>query len=193
MRWPRVRFTVRRMLVAVVSLTVLVVTADGLLDGRLQRALSGSRARHQLMEERFPWLGALVALAKLTAAATLFAYLLRRGGLRPAAVTTVTSAHLMALFCVVPVSMHDSIVPVLAAMITLGTCTYAVLAVDRPWLQAAIVLACFLMFGAFLARESVVQCIVLLTALAYWTGLMVTIRHWARTHPDSKTGLPETL
>ena len=56
-----------------------------------------------------------------------------------------------------------------------------------------IVLACFLMFGAFLARESVVQCIVLLTALAYWTGLMVTIRHWARTHPDSKTDLPENL
>src|SRR5687768_4171456 len=104
MRWSRVRFTLRRILVAAVSLAVLVVTADGLLDGRLQRALSGSRARHQLMEERFPWLGALAALAKLTAAATLFAYLLRRGGLRPAAVTTVTLAHVMALFCLMPVT-----------------------------------------------------------------------------------------
>ena len=193
MRVPRVRFTVRRIMVAVVSLAVLVVTADGLLGGMLQRALSGSREPHQFLEDRFPRLGAPVALAKLTAAATLFAYLLRRGGLRPAAVTTVTVAHVMSLFCLMPASMPDSIEPVLAAMFTLGTCTYAVLAVDRPWLQAAIVLACFIMFGAFLARESVARCIVVLTALAYWTGFMVTIRHWARTHPDSLTGLPRTL
>jgi hypothetical protein len=48
------------------------------------------------MEDRVPWLAVLEALAKLTAAASLFAYLLHRGGLRAAAVTMVTLAHVVA-------------------------------------------------------------------------------------------------
>src|SRR4051794_11922499 len=100
------------------------------------------------MEDRFPWLAAIEALAKLAAAASLFAYLLHRGGLRPAAVTTVTLAHVLALFCVMPAPMEF----VFATTVTLGTCTYVVLAVDRPWLQVGIVVACFITFGALLAQ-----------------------------------------
>src|SRR4051812_33723972 len=104
------------------------------------------------MEDRFPWLAMLEALAKLTAAAGLFAYLLHRAGLRAAAVTTVTLAHVMVVFCAMPSPVEF----VLTATITLGTCSYAVLAVDRPWLRAGIVVACFITFGTLLAQASAV-------------------------------------
>jgi hypothetical protein len=75
---------------------------------------------------------------------------------------------------------------VLAATITFGTCTYAVLAVDRPWLRGGIAIACFITFGTLLAQASAALFIVAMLPLALWTGLMVCIRDWARTRPKSK-------
>src|SRR5262245_60260694 len=113
------------------------------------------------MEGRVPWLAVLEASAKLTAAASLFAYLLHRGGLRPAAVTSVTLAHVMALVCNMPAPPEF----VLAATITLGSCSYAILSVDRPWLRAGIVVACFITFGALLAQASAGLFMVVITQL----------------------------
>ena len=45
------------------------------------------------MEDRYPWLSVLGFLSKLAAVASLFAFLLRRGGLRPIAVAAVTAAQ----------------------------------------------------------------------------------------------------
>jgi hypothetical protein len=45
-------------------------------------------------------------LAVLRAAASLLAYLLHRGSLAPAAVSAVTLAHVLALFCAMPAPME---------------------------------------------------------------------------------------
>jgi hypothetical protein len=128
------------------------------------------------MEDHFPWLAVLEAVAKLAAAAALFAYLLHRGGVRPKAVAAVTLANLLALFCVLPGPAEF----VFAATIALGTSSYAVLAVDRPWLRAGIVVACFVTIGTLLAQASGGMFLAALPPFAVWTGLMVTIRRWAR-------------
>jgi hypothetical protein len=134
------------------------------------------------MQDRFPWLAVLEPLAKLTAAASMFAWLLHRARLRPAAVTTVTLAHVIVLFCLMPVPAEL----VFAAIIVLGTCSYAVLAVDRPWLRAGVVIACFIIIGALLAQASAAGTVAAVTTLALWTGVMVSIRDWARTRPKPR-------
>src|SRR5688500_7844698 len=48
MRVPRVRFTVRRLMVAAVSIAVLVLTIDGLLGRKHHRALAKSQARTEI-------------------------------------------------------------------------------------------------------------------------------------------------
>jgi hypothetical protein len=121
-------------------------------------------------------------LAKLTAAAGLFAYLLHRGGLRPAAVTTITLAHVLVLFCVMPAPAEF----VLAVTITLGTCSYAVLAVDRSWFRAGIVALCFVSIGVLCGQASPVLFTVAIISLALWTGFLAIIRDWARTRPKTK-------
>jgi hypothetical protein len=131
------------------------------------------------MQDGFPWLVVLESLAKLAAAAGLFAYLLHRAGLGPRAVTTVILAHVVAVFCVMPWPAEF----VFAATITLGTCSYALLAVDRPRLRTGIVAACFIIFGALLAQASVSLLIAALILLAIWTAIMVMIRDWARSRP----------
>jgi hypothetical protein len=141
------------------------------------------------MEDFFPWLEVLEDLAKLTAAASLFAYLLHRRGLRPVAVTTVTLAHVMALFCVMPTPAEFAF----AATVTLGICTYAVLAVDRTGLRAAIVVACFLTFGGLCAQASPMLFMAAMAPLVLWTGFMLTIRDWARARPKSRPDLSEEL
>src|ERR1700752_1667813 len=103
------------------------------------------------MGDRIPWLSALESLAKVASAAGLFAYLLTRGGVRPIAATTLTLAHLLVLSCVMPTSAEL----VFMTAITLGTCSYAVLAVDRLWLRAGIVAGCFITFGLLLVQASV--------------------------------------
>ncbi len=105
-------------------------------------------------------------LAKLASAAGLYAFLLHRGGLRPAAVVSVSLAQGMALLCVVPAPVEF----VFVTTITLGTCTYAVLALDRPRLQVGILGLCFITFGAMLAHDSGRLFIVLITPLALWNG-----------------------
>lgn len=142
------------------------------------------------MENHFPWLAAIEALAKLTAAASLFAYLLHRAGLRLAAVITVTLAHVTAMFCAIPAAPGEF---VFATTVTLGTCTYAILAVHRPWLKTGIVATCLTLFGALLAQASRVLLIVSMIPLALWIGFMVTIRDWARTLPKTKPNLRERL
>jgi hypothetical protein len=132
------------------------------------------------MGDRAPWLSVLEVLAKVAAAAGLFAYLLSRGGVRPIAATAVTLAHLLALSCVMPISPEA----VFVTAITLGTCSYAVLAVDRPWLRAGIVAGCFITLGLILAQASVRLFVIGVTPLALWTGFMVMIRDWARISPD---------
>jgi hypothetical protein len=130
-------------------------------------------------------LAGLEFLAKIAAAATLFAYLLRRGGVRPAAVTTVIVAQLMALFCVMPAPAEL----VFVSMITLGICTYAILAVDRLWIWMAIVVACAITFGALLAQAMGGLFVVGMVPLAFWIGFMAVIREWARIGRKSKPGV----
>jgi hypothetical protein len=125
------------------------------------------------------WLDLLPHLAKLTAAAGLFAYLLHRGGLRPAAVSMVTLAHVLAFLCAMPISAEF----VLAVTITLGTCSYAVLAVDRFWVRAGVVVACFVLFGALCYQASPALFIVAIAPLALWTCFLATMRGWARKRP----------
>jgi hypothetical protein len=125
------------------------------------------------------WLDLLSPLAKLTAAAGLFGYLLHRGGLRAAAVSAVTLAHVLAFFCVMPISAEF----VLAVTITLGTCSYAVLVVERFWVRAGVVVACFALFGALCYQASPALFMVAIALLALWTWFLVTIRGWARKRP----------
>ncbi len=122
----------------------------------------------------------LDVLAKVAAAAGLFAYLLNRGGVRPIAATTITLAHLLALSCVMPTSAEL----VFVTAIALGTCSYAVLAVDWPLLRAGIVAGCFIAFGLLLAQASV-GLLIIITPLALWTGFLVIIRDWARIEGSS--------
>jgi hypothetical protein len=131
------------------------------------------------MENHFPWLKVLEVVAKITAVVCLFAYLLHRRGLRPEAVATVTLAQVMALFCVMPASAEF----VFAATVALGTCTYAVLTVDRPGLRAAVVVACFITFGGLCAQVSPMLFMAAMTPLVLWTGFMLMIRDWAKTRP----------
>jgi hypothetical protein len=134
------------------------------------------------MGDLAPWLSVLEALAKVMAAAALYAYLLHRGGVRPAAASVVILALFSALSCVMPISAEL----VFVTALTLGTCSYAVLAVDRPWVRAGIVAACFITFGALAAQASARLFLVAITPLGLWTGFMVIIREWARTRPKSK-------
>jgi hypothetical protein len=134
------------------------------------------------MADHVPWLPVLEALAKILAAAALYGYLLHRGGIRPAAASTVILAQFLALSCVMPTSAEM----VFVTAVTLGTCSYAVLVVDRPWVRAGIVAACFITFGALLAQASAGLFLVAITPLALWTGLMAIIRDWARARPKSK-------
>jgi hypothetical protein len=131
------------------------------------------------MEYQFAWRAVLEAVAKLTAATSLFAYLLRRGGLRPAAVIAVTLAHVTALFFLLPMPPEF----VFMAILSLGTCSYAVLAVDRPWLRTGIVVACFVTSGTVLAQASARLAISGLTALAVWSAIVASMRDWARAGP----------
>jgi hypothetical protein len=133
------------------------------------------------MKEQFPWLDALEALAKLTTAVGLFAFLLHRGGLRAAAVTLVTLANLAALFCVLPAPGEF----VLAATITFGTCSYAVLLVEWPWMRVAIVAVCLLTFDALVAQASGVLALFVVIPLALWIGFLVVVRDWARAAPKN--------
>ena len=134
------------------------------------------------MEDRYPWLSVLGFLSKLAAVASLFAFLLRRGGLRPIAVAAVTAAQTMTLLCVVPAPAEF----VFATTFVVGTCTYAVLVVDRPWIRIGIVTACFITYGALVAQVSRMLFLFSLTPLALWTSFMVMIRDWARTKPGSE-------
>jgi hypothetical protein len=84
----------------------------------------------------------------------------------------------MALFCVIPAPAEFAF----ASIIALGSCSYAVLAVDRPWLRFAIVLACFIALGALVDAPLAGRFIVALI-LAAWAGSMMKIRDWARTRP----------
>jgi hypothetical protein len=125
------------------------------------------------------WLALFEATAKLVAATGLFAYLLHLGGLRPMAIALVTMAHVMFLCCLCPIlaSFH------IHAVLVLGTCTYAVLVVARSILRASIVIACHVGLILPILRESSAGALVMATALAFWTGLMVIIRDWARKPP----------
>ena len=149
--------------------------------------------RVQAMGEPVPWLWVLEVFAKVAVAAGLFAYLLTRGGVRPIAATTVTLALLLALFCVSPTGAERLFVTTIA----LGTCSYAVLAIKRPWLRAGIIAGCFITFGllrdrdavvSFLTvmRDAVVSFLTVMTPLALWTGFMVILRGWARGSPRIK-------
>ena len=144
------------------------------------------------MGEPAPWLWVLEVLAKVAAAAGLFAYLLTRGGVRPVAATTVTLALLLALFWVGPTGAERLFVTTIA----LGTCSYAVLAINRSWLRAGIIAGCFITFGLLrvrdreavvlfltVMREAVVSFLTVMTPLALWTGFMVILRGWARGRP----------
>jgi hypothetical protein len=125
------------------------------------------------------WFALLEAIAKLVAATGLFAYLLHLGGLHSKAVTVVTLAHLMALLCISPCPGEL----ILFWTLIQGTCTYAVLAVDRPRLRASIVISCPLAIFADALPELPAVGLVLVLPMALWTGLMVTIRDWARKPP----------
>jgi hypothetical protein len=155
------------------------------------------------MGEPVSWLSVLDVLAKVAAAAGLFAYLLNRGGVRPIAATTVTLALLLALFCVSFTGAGRWPVTIIAFM----TCTYAVLAIERSWTRAGIIAGCFIAFGLLRNQEAVVLFLTalrvhermggilivvqmygqsLLTGmppLALWTGFMVILRGWARGSP----------
>lgn len=131
------------------------------------------------MGDLVAWFSVLDVLAKVAIAAGMFTYLLTRGGVRPGAATAMTLAHLLALSCVMPTSAEL----VFVTAIALGTCTYSVLAVDRPWLRAGIIAICFITFGLLLAQASVGLFIIVICPLAFWTGFLVIIRDWARISP----------
>jgi hypothetical protein len=123
-----------------------------------------------------PWSELFGATAKLTAAAFLFAYLLYLGGVRPGAAALITAAHVQFLLCICPLSAEV----IFSGLLILGTCTYAVLVVDRPRSRAFIVVACFLALVLPVLTVSSAGSLVLGTALGLWAGFMVSIRDWAR-------------
>jgi hypothetical protein len=129
------------------------------------------------------WSELFEAIAKLVTVVGLFAYLLHLGGLRPKAVTAVTLAHLTALFCIAPCPGEL----ILFWTLIQGTCTYAVLAVDRPRFRASIVIACHLAIFLAAVPEMPAIGLILILPMAMWTGLMVTIRDWARK-PQAERG-----
>lgn len=142
-----------------------------------------TRKKTAFMKNEAAWLAVFEAVAKLVVAATLFAYLLHRGGLRPKAVAVVILAHLIALFFVLPTSPEF----VFAAIIALGTCAYSVLVVDRIAIRAGLVGFCFIAVGALLARDPPGVSIAVLLTLALWAGLWASMRDWAKPRPVSKT------
>jgi hypothetical protein len=125
------------------------------------------------------WSELFAAFAKLATAAGLFAYLLHLGGLRPMAISLLTIAHVMSLCCLLPISAELGGFGVLI----LGTCTYAVLAVDRPRLRASVVILCHLVLVSTALPDIPALGLVIASPLALWTGLMVTIKAWARKNP----------
>ena len=115
------------------------------------------------------------ATAKLTAAAFLFAYLLYLGGVRPGRLTDHSGP------CPVsPLHLSPSAEVIFSGLLFPGTCTYAVLAVDRPRFRAFIVVACFLALVLPVLTVSSAGSLVLGTALGLWAGFMVSIRDSAR-------------
>jgi hypothetical protein len=155
------------------------------------------------MGEPVSWLSVLDVLAKVAAAAGLFAYLLNRGGVRPIAAMTVTLALLLALFYLSFTGPGRLSVTIIAFM----ACTYVVLAIERSWTRAGIIAGCFIAFGLIRNQDAVVLFLQALsvhdrmggflivvqmygqnlltgmTSLALWTGFMVILRGWARGRP----------
>jgi hypothetical protein len=94
----------------------------------------------------------------------------------------VILAQFMLLMCILPLPVEF----IFAATVSMGTCSYAVLVVDRPWLRGGIVIACHIIFGVLLAQTSLALFLVAIMPLALWTGLLVIIKGWARTGSGSE-------
>lgn len=129
------------------------------------------------------WLLVLEVVAKVAALALLYGFLLRRAGLRYRAVVLVIVGHGMLLFCLVPLSIPMAGLAVLSS----GTCCYAVLAIAPPWARAAVVGSVHAaVFLVLLRDEPRPLALCGVVPLAMLTGMMVVIRDWARGDPGSR-------
>jgi hypothetical protein len=124
----------------------------------------------------------LEVLAKFVAATSAYAYLLYRGGVRRGPAVAVSLAHASVLFCLFPVAREGTV----AATLALGTCTYAVLAVDSPSFSAGIVVVVVIAFFVCLVRfgGGPLEAVVLMIPTALWVGAAIASRNWARGHSE---------
>lgn len=132
------------------------------------------------MAPRPNWLNVVEVVAKLTALAVLYGYLLRRGGLRYRAVVTTVVGHVMLLVCLVPLSVPMTGLAVLSS----GTCCYAVLTHGRIWRRAVLIGVAHGAVLVVLLRDVPASVALAGTMpLAMLTGFMMTIRDWAVGDP----------